>query len=249
GAPLAVRGEDVLGLRVDGRGHVGRQRPRRRRPDHERLAFASLERETHEQGRVLELRVVLVAGLLVLRERGPAARAPLRRTVALVEPLAAMALLQEPPDVLDVRVRESEVVVAPVHPLAEALELRGLDRGVLGDEVAEARPAGVLLAQALEGPFLIPALEQLAFESRMVGYVRQRCEDLLHRPIVASDPSGNTRPPLARDHAAPGTTLALAKAISLGRGRVRPLAWCSRPRGWTALPEGSRWEQWSSAAR
>ena len=32
--------------------------------------------------------------------------------------------LQEPPDVLDVRVAEGEVVVAPVHPLAEALEPR-----------------------------------------------------------------------------------------------------------------------------
>src|SRR5437764_5533210 len=54
-----------------------------------------------------------------------------------------------------------------------------------------------------------------------------------------SAPPGNARPPLARDHAAPGTTLVLAKAISLGRGRVRPLAWCSRPRSWTASPAGA----------
>src|SRR5207237_903971 len=83
------------------------------------LALPALEREPHEEGRVLKLRVVLVARLLVLGERGPAAWAPLRRAVALVEPLAAMALLQEAPDVLDVRVREGEVVVAPIHPLAE----------------------------------------------------------------------------------------------------------------------------------
>ena len=51
-------------------------------------------------------------------------------------------------------------------------------------------PAGVLLAQAAEGLLLVPALEQLAFESRMVGYVRQRGEDLLHRPIVASGNNG-----------------------------------------------------------
>src|SRR5436189_2804728 len=44
-----------------------------------------------------------------------------------------------------------------------------------------------------------------------------------------SAPPSNACRPLARDHAAPGTTLALAKATSLGRGRVRPLAWCSRP--------------------
>jgi hypothetical protein len=35
---------------------------------------------------------------------------------------------------------------------------------------------------------------------------------------------------LARDHAAPEPTLILAKAIKPWRGRVRPLAWCSRPR-------------------
>src|SRR6266700_1474780 len=35
---------------------------------------------------------------------------------------------------------------------------------------------------------------------------------------------------LARDHAAPESTLALVKAASLACGRSRPLAWCSRPR-------------------
>src|SRR5436309_2973903 len=44
---------------------------------------------------------------------------------------------------------------------------------------------------------------------------------------------------LARDHAAPESTLALAKAASLGRERVRPLAWCSRPRNSAALLEGA----------
>src|SRR6059036_2718093 len=39
---------------------------------------------------------------------------------------------------------------------------------------------------------------------------------------------------LARDHAAPESTLALTKAASLGCERVRPLAWCSRPRNSTA---------------
>src|SRR5207249_1142012 len=51
----------------------------------------------------------------------------------------------------------------------------------------------------------------------------------------ASAPSSNTCRLLARDHAAPESTLALAKAASLGRERVRPLAWCSRPRNSAAL--------------
>ena len=71
-----------------------------------------------------------------------------------------------------------------------------------------------------------------------------RCEPMNPAPPVTkicsgtrSAPPANPGPPLARDHAPPGTTLALAKATSLGRGRVRPLAWCSRPRNWAGLPE------------
>src|SRR2546429_9509906 len=51
----------------------------------------------------------------------------------------------------------------------------------------------------------------------------------------ASAPSSNTCRLLARDHAAPESTLALARAASLGRERVRPLAWCSRTRNSAAL--------------
>src|SRR5205814_9932302 len=54
-----------------------------------------------------------------------------------------------------------------------------------------------------------------------------------------SAPSSNTCRLLPRDHAAPESTLALAKAASLGRERVRPLAWCSRPRSSAALLEGA----------
>src|SRR5436190_18367329 len=57
---------------------------------------------------------------------------------------------------------------------------------------------------------------------------------------LVSAPPGNTCPLLARDHAAPGTILALAKATSLGRGRVRPLAWCSRPRSSAVSLDGAR---------
>src|SRR5436190_19602024 len=55
-----------------------------------------------------------------------------------------------------------------------------------------------------------------------------------------SAPPSNTCRLLARDHAAPESTLALATAASLGRERARPLAWCSRPRSSTALLEGAR---------
>src|SRR5215218_7494575 len=63
-----------------------------------------------------------------------------------------------------------------------------------------------------------------------------------------SGPSRDTCRPLAGDHAAPASTLALAKVASVGRGRVRPLAWCSRPRSSTAsldgpLPRSQRHEQ------
>src|SRR5438552_4459990 len=54
-----------------------------------------------------------------------------------------------------------------------------------------------------------------------------------------SAPSSNTCRLLARDHAAPESTLALTKAASLGRERVQPLAWCSRPRSSAALLDGA----------
>src|SRR5204863_2245251 len=253
GYPFTVCVEAVVSSRLHGRRDVCGQRPRRRRPDDERLALAPLQREAHVERRVLHLDVVLLAGLLVLRERGAAARAPLGRAVAFVEPAAPVRLGKEAPDVLDVRVREREVVVAPVHPLAEALRLLGHDADVLGNsllaalgelgepvlldlalrveaellldldlnpealaveavlvaliesarrlvalehvlqraapgvvdahrvvrgdrpvEEAEAVVAAVLLAEALERPLALPALQDLTLESRGVGYVGVR---------------------------------------------------------------------------
>src|SRR6476661_2066467 len=52
---------------------------------------------------------------------------------------------------------------------------------------------------------------------------------------------------LARDHAAPESTLALSKANQPCCGRVRPLAWCSRPRSSTALLEGALMHELSLA--
>src|ERR671935_2512052 len=59
------------------------------------------------------------------------------------------------------------------------------------------------------------------------------------RAHSTSAPSSNTRLLLARDHTAREPTLALAKAAQPCRGRVRPLAWCSRPRSGAALLEGA----------
>ncbi len=135
GDPLAVVALAVLGLRVHSGGNIGRQRPGCRRPDDERLALAPLEREAHEERRVRSLLVHVGLRELVLRDGRPAPRAPLGRAVSLVERAALLKRLQEPPDVLDVRVAEREVVVAPVHPLAQADRLlRDHARG-LGDEV------------------------------------------------------------------------------------------------------------------
>jgi hypothetical protein len=66
--PAAVGAQHVLGVWLYGRSHVRRQRPRRRRPDDQRLAFALLEGEADVERWVLELPVVLVAGLLMVRE-------------------------------------------------------------------------------------------------------------------------------------------------------------------------------------
>src|SRR5439155_8887106 len=267
GQPPAAVAEAVVGVGLDRGRDVGRQRPRRRRPDDQRLALAALQWEAHVERRVLELLVVLLAGLFVLRERGAASGAPLGRAVALVEPAAPARLGEEAPDVLDVRVRERQVVVAPVHPLAEALRLLGhhadelrdpllaalrelgepvvldlplrvetellldldLDPEALAVEavlvalveaperlvaledvlqraapgvvdahrvVGRDRPvdeapalvAAVLLAQPLKGPLLLPALEDLVLERRMIRNGRQRLEDRLHLSMV---PSGN----------------------------------------------------------
>src|SRR6266550_4216534 len=54
---------------------------------------------------------------------------------------------------------------------------------------------------------------------------------------AATDGGAGAEP--ARAHAAPVSTLALAKAASRGRERVRPLAWCSQPRHSAASPEGA----------
>src|SRR4051794_19387571 len=136
--PLAVLAPAVLGLRVDGGGDVRRQRPRRRRPDDDRLAGAVEQGEAHAERRVGAILVDAGLGQLVLRERRPAAGAPLGGSVPHIEPAALVDDLQELPDVLDVRVAEGEVVVAPVHPLAEALTTARQVVGGADDDLAAA---------------------------------------------------------------------------------------------------------------
>ena len=143
--PLAVLAQAVLGVGLDRGRDVRRQRPRRRRPDDERLALPVEQRQADEERRVGALLVDAGLRELVLRDRRPAARAPLGRAVAQVEPPALVHELQEAPDVLDVRVGEREVVVAPVHPLAEPLraarELRSPTRRPSRGTGARTRPA------------------------------------------------------------------------------------------------------------
>ena len=135
--PVAGLEEHVLRVGLDRGGDVRGQRPGRRRPDHERLVLAALQREAHVERGVLEL-LVLAREELVLGDRGPAARAPLGRAMALVEPAALVHGLQEPPDVVDVRVGERVVVVVPVHPAAEPAVLVGDHLGVVSDALLAA---------------------------------------------------------------------------------------------------------------
>ena len=115
--PFTVFEQPVLRLGIDGRGDVRGQRPRRRRPDHDPFAVTVEQREADVQRRVDPVLVVPVQ--LVRRDRGAAARTPFRGPVALRQPALLVHDRQEAPDVLDVRVGERVVVVAPVHPLAE----------------------------------------------------------------------------------------------------------------------------------
>ena len=129
GPPFEALREPVFGVGVHRGSHVRRQRPRRRRPDDERLPGAAFQGEAHVERGVRQLRVRV--DQLVLRQRGPAARAPLDGAVAQVQPVALVTLPEEAPDVLDVGVGERVVVVVPVHPHPEAAALVGDDLGVL----------------------------------------------------------------------------------------------------------------------
>src|SRR6267142_1669757 len=87
----------------------------------------------------------------------------------------------------------------------------------------------------------IAVLSSIAFVVAIRLTIAQSAADL-HTCIedLHSAPTSDTRRPLARDHAAPEATLALTKAAhSLSCERVRPLAWCSRPRDSAASLAGA----------
>ena len=193
--PLAVLAQPVLRIGLDRRGDVRRQRPGRRRPDDEGLLRPLEEREANVERGIAPLLVHAGLGELVLRQRGAAARAPLRRAMTEVEPAALVHELQEPPDVLDVRVAEREVVLPPVHPLAEAdrafrQRLGGLHHdlaatpGELGEPVLLDLPLRVEPERALDAD-LDP--EPLTVEAVLVALVEAAerlvaLEDVLQRP-------------------------------------------------------------------
>ena len=137
--PVARGQPPVLELGIDGGGHVGRERPRRRRPHHQRLARPLEQREAHVERGILALLVHARLRELVLRERRAAARAPLGGAVPAKQPAAVMHHAQEAPDVLDVGVAERVVVALPIHPHPEPLRRPAqLVRGP-GDHLAAAR--------------------------------------------------------------------------------------------------------------
>ncbi len=191
--PLAVLPAAVLRFRVDSGGDVGRQRPRSRRPDDEVLAGPLEQRKADIQRWIGTVDVR--ADQLVLRDRRAAARAPLGRAVAEVEPVPLVDGLQHPPDVFDVGVAEGEVVVAPVHPLAEPDRAARQRVGRAHDDVAA--PARKLLeAELLDLALRVEAQlaldahldpESLRVEAVLVALVEAAerlvaLEDVLQRP-------------------------------------------------------------------
>src|SRR5437868_5663649 len=176
-------------------GDVGRQRPRCRRPDDDRLPVMVEQRKADEQRRVGLLLVDARLRELVLREGGAAARTPFRRAMADVEPAALVDDLEEAPDVLDVRVAEGEVVLAPVHPLAEPLRAARQLRRRAHHHVAAAprellEPELLDLALRVEPERALDAdldPEALAVEAVLVALVEAAerlvaLEDVLERP-------------------------------------------------------------------
>src|SRR4029079_72629 len=86
------------------------------------------QRELDVDAGVRDLAVAL-GDDLVLGETGGAAGAPGHRVVALVYPAVLPAALEEEPDGVVVLVGVRVVAVVPVHPVAEADRLLGLDGG------------------------------------------------------------------------------------------------------------------------
>ena len=120
----------VAMLGVHRGGDVGGEGPRRGGPDQQRLTLGVGQRQAYVHRGMGHLLIPL-GDDLVLRQAGAAARAPGHRVGAAVEPAVLVAALQEVPDGVVILIRHGVVGIIPVHPVAEAARLLGLDGGVL----------------------------------------------------------------------------------------------------------------------
>src|SRR5205823_7954088 len=152
--------------------------------------------------------------------------------MAEVEPAALVDDLEEAPDVLDVRVAEGEVVVAPVHPLPEPLRAaRQLRRRAHDHVAATARellePELLDLALRVEPELALDAdldPEPLAVEAVLIALVEAAerlvaLEDVLQRAA----PGGVDGERLVRGHRAVDERPAGAAPILLAQLLERPL--------------------------
>ncbi len=171
----------------------------------------------------------------MLGDRRAAARTPFRRAMSEVQPVVRVHLLQHPPDVLDVRVAEREVVVSPVHPLTETLrgardlrcrrddELAALARkrfeAVLLDLPLRVEPEAALDADLDPEPLAVEAVLVALVEApeRLIAL-----EDVLQRPA----PGVVDAERLVRRHGAVEEREARPAAVSLAQ----------QPEGTLSLP-------------
>ena len=137
--PVARRQPSVLDVGLDGGGDVRRQRPRRRRPDDERLAGPVEQRQAHDSdgssrpGRRPPGVSSCCESDVPQRGHHSVERWPRN------EPAALVHHLEEAPDVLDVGVAEREVVASPSPSTCRAASTRAqLVRGPR-DDLAAAR--------------------------------------------------------------------------------------------------------------
>src|SRR5690606_31216353 len=142
--------EDVADFRIDGGRNVAGERPWRRRPDHEGGVF--IDQRVLDEEREMRALLVTLGDDLVLGEAGAAARAPGHDVIALVDPAAFVADLQEMPDGVVDLIRHRDVAIVPVHEVREAL-------GLLDDACGVgAHPFLAALAELRDAEFLDLAL-------------------------------------------------------------------------------------------
>ena len=173
---------DVGQLRADGRRHVAGQRPRRRRPDQQRLrqprfgvdARRALRIHQREAGINTGMGQLLVAvgDDLVLADAGAAAIAPRHDVGALVEPALLPTLLEKTPDLVVVLVGEGKVRATQLGQSQPADDLLGgvgnrTIGAVHGDDLA--RILGQPVAQCAQLLGVVP-VHPVAQADRLLGH-------------------------------------------------------------------------------